>query len=308
MATPLELNQAFINVWDGILDINNNLKLKDAENVKLTGNQTISGIKTFSVPPVSATNPSSNNQVANKGYVDNAIALAVTGEIDPETSAFVTKEGDQEIGGIKTFNQSPIVPDLVWEDEFDNAEPPELITAASPDGAVVNRKSLEEAIAAIDITDSVGGMIADAIDEALFIDDKPIYVTAIGNDPQDVNGVKTFISSPVVPTPTTNMQAATKKYVDDEIINAISGGEIDLSGFVDTTTNQTIAGVKTFSSNPISTAIQLNAVNALTRKDYVDTQLGTKADQSDLTNLTIRVTNLEDLTVFEEHMDTNPII
>src|SRR5690606_33567100 len=38
---------------------------------------------------------------------------------------------------------------------------------------------------------------------------------------QTVAGIKTFSSSPVVPTPTTDMQAATKKYVDD---NAGSGG------------------------------------------------------------------------------------
>ena len=38
---------------------------------------------------------------------------------------------------------------------------------------------------------------------------------------QTVAGVKTFSSSPVVPTPTTNMQAATKKYIDDI---AIAGG------------------------------------------------------------------------------------
>ena len=39
---------------------------------------------------------------------------------------------------------------------------------------------------------------------------------------------------------------------------------------VSTNSNQTIAGIKTFSSNPISTATQNTAVNALTRKDYVD--------------------------------------
>jgi hypothetical protein len=31
-------------------------------------------------------------------------------------------------------------------------------------------------------------------------------------------GIKTFSSSPIVPTPTTDMQAATKKYVDEQIL------------------------------------------------------------------------------------------
>lgn len=39
---------------------------------------------------------------------------------------------------------------------------------------------------------------------------------------ETIAGVKTFSSSPVVPTPTTDMQAATKKYVDDN-----AGGAVD---------------------------------------------------------------------------------
>jgi len=42
-----------------------------------------------------------------------------------------------------------------------------------------------------------------------------IYVALIGD--QTVAGIKTFSASPIVPTPTTDMQASTKKYVDDNI-------------------------------------------------------------------------------------------
>lgn len=45
--------------------------------VNLTGNQTIAGVKTFSSPPISATNPTANNQVANKAYVDTVGNTAV---------------------------------------------------------------------------------------------------------------------------------------------------------------------------------------------------------------------------------------
>lgn len=41
--------------------------------VKLTGNETIAGVKTFSSVPVCATNPSANNQLTNKAYVDAEI-------------------------------------------------------------------------------------------------------------------------------------------------------------------------------------------------------------------------------------------
>ena len=57
-------------------------------------------------------------------------------------------------------------------------------------------------------------------------------VNLTGN--QTVAGVKTFSSSPIVPTPTTNTQAANKEYVDTKV--ALTGDE-------------TIAGIKTFSSN-----------------------------------------------------------
>lgn len=52
---------------------------------------------------------------------------------------------------------------------------------------------------------------------------KGAVVMLTGN--QTVAGVKTFSSSPVVPTPTTDMQAATKKYVDDSVGNA-GGGDM----------------------------------------------------------------------------------
>lgn len=57
---------------------------------------------------------------------------------------------------------------------------------------------------------------------------------------ETVAGIKTFSSSPIVPTPTTDMQASTKKYVDDQ--DAL---DVHLTG------DQTVAGVKTFSSSPI---------------------------------------------------------
>ena len=65
---------------------------KDAANVKLTGNQTVAGVKTFSAPPVSATNPTANNQVANKAYVDSVGNTAVK------------LTGNQTVAGNKTFS------------------------------------------------------------------------------------------------------------------------------------------------------------------------------------------------------------
>lgn len=68
--------------------------------VNLSGNQTIQGVKTFSVPPVSATNPSNNNQVANKSYVDSVGNTAVK------------LTGNQTIQGTKTFNNNIVSPNI----------------------------------------------------------------------------------------------------------------------------------------------------------------------------------------------------
>ncbi|EPW6660743.1 hypothetical protein ACWNS4_000294 [Campylobacter coli] len=72
------------------------LNSKIDNKVTKTGDETIAGVKTFSVPPVSATNPTANNQVANKSYVDTV------------GNSKVALSGNQTIAGIKTFNVAPV--------------------------------------------------------------------------------------------------------------------------------------------------------------------------------------------------------
>ncbi|ELQ6956787.1 hypothetical protein QRK15_000157 [Campylobacter coli] len=72
------------------------LNSKIDNKVTKTGNETIAGVKTFSVPPVSATNPTANNQVANKSYVDTV------------GNSKVALSGNQTIAGVKTFSVPPV--------------------------------------------------------------------------------------------------------------------------------------------------------------------------------------------------------
>ncbi|MGQ2607620.1 hypothetical protein ACT6A1_00655 [Campylobacter coli] len=72
------------------------LNSKIDNKVTKTGNETIAGVKTFSAPPVSATNPTANNQVANKSYVDTV------------GNSKVALSGNQTIAGVKTFSVPPV--------------------------------------------------------------------------------------------------------------------------------------------------------------------------------------------------------
>ncbi|HEF9681727.1 TPA: hypothetical protein SBY69_001348 [Campylobacter coli] len=72
------------------------LNSKIDNKVTKTGNETIAGVKTFSVPPVSATNPTANNQVANKSYVDTV------------GNSKVALSGNETIAGVKTFSVPPM--------------------------------------------------------------------------------------------------------------------------------------------------------------------------------------------------------
>ncbi|OEX23279.1 ATP synthase subunit B family protein [Campylobacter coli] len=85
------------NEYD-IANINAQVKAK----VTKTGDETIAGVKTFSVPPVSATNPTANNQVANKAYVDSVV------NVKANANAVVALTGNQTIAGVKTFNAAPV--------------------------------------------------------------------------------------------------------------------------------------------------------------------------------------------------------
>lgn len=91
--------------------------------------------------------------------------------------------------------------------------------------------------------------------------------------PSVISGVKTFTSSPLVPTPLGADEAATKGYVD-----VVDGSMVRLTG------NQNVAGIKTFTSIPVLPASDPTTSNQVTRKDYVDTGLALKADASAMTS------------------------
>lgn len=111
LATKEEVNEINSTLTDAINTINT--KANADAVVNLTSDQTIEGVKTFSVVPIVATQPTEDTQVANKAYVDSK-----SSEITRLTDAIATKANadavvnltdEQTIEGVKTFSMVPIV-------------------------------------------------------------------------------------------------------------------------------------------------------------------------------------------------------
>lgn len=71
---------------------------KDAQNVKLTGAQSVAGVKTFTDSPVVPTTPGTTVSAVNQDWAENAAYL------DDTVNNLVHKEGNEIIKGEKTFN------------------------------------------------------------------------------------------------------------------------------------------------------------------------------------------------------------
>ena len=75
-----------------------------------------------------------------------------------------------------------------------------------------------------------------------YVDDSTVGIS--GNE--TIAGIKTFSSSPIVPTPTTDYQASTKKYVDDIAIAGSPDASTTVKGIVEEATSaEIIAGTGT---------------------------------------------------------------
>lgn len=87
-------------------DLQNALNAKANDNavVKLTGNQTVGGTKTFSTSPVV---PSKNSAAAN---TPTAIATEAQVFLKANDADVVKLTGNQTVAGVKTFSEFPVTP------------------------------------------------------------------------------------------------------------------------------------------------------------------------------------------------------
>ncbi|WP_086297748.1 hypothetical protein [Campylobacter devanensis] len=169
------------------VDTRVNAKANANAVVALTGNQTIAGVKTFSSPPISATNPTANNQVANKAYVDSVV------NVKANANAVVALTGNQTIAGVKTFSSPVVVPNATADTHAVNL-------------AQLNTKANQATTYTKTEVDTRVNAKANA----------NATVNLTGN--QTIAGIKTFSSIPVSATQPTNAnQVANKAYVDSKL-------------------------------------------------------------------------------------------
>lgn len=78
----------------------------DSQSVKLTGNQTVAGVKTFSSSPVIPETPTQDTQAASKGYVDDVVAGVTLGQIPDNslTESKMANEMKKQSGGVAPYD------------------------------------------------------------------------------------------------------------------------------------------------------------------------------------------------------------
>lgn len=210
--------------------------------VNLSGAQTISGVKSFSVYPVfsgTSGDPTSDKQFATKGYVDKMApsgfhfkspALTPVGGVCTWTQVVDALYTGVPFIQVVDNNGSIVQADI----NFNTATSTVTVKIYSADSVPANKYVLHVAGKGALSTDQITDLIVDTVSD------------------QDIAGKKTFTVTPVIPllAPTENTQVANKAYVDSvgsgsvELANAYADGQ-----FISKTTTsaQTIKGALTIS-------------------------------------------------------------
>ncbi len=192
--------------------------------------------------------PRSDLDASIQASLDNADS-AVSGSV-PDAST-TTKGKVQLAGDLSGTSDAPVVASGA------------ITSAKIADGTIVNTDiSGSAAIAQSKIANLTTDLTAKANDNAV------VHLTGA----ETVAGVKTFSSSPVVPTPTTNTQAANKSYVDSAAASGAPDASSSTKGIVQLTGD--LGGTATSPTVPgLTSKANDNAVVHLTGSESIS---GTK--------------------------------
>ena len=159
-----------------------------------------------------------------------------------DNSAVVHLAGSETVTGVKTFSASPTVPTPTTNSQVANKAYADSM--AAPD-ATTSAKGI------VQLTGDLGGTATAPTVPGLAAKANNNAVVHLSGD-ETAGGIKTFSSSPIVPTPTTNTQAANKAYVDSTAAAAAPDASSSTKGLVQltgdlggTATAPTVPGLST---------------------------------------------------------------
>ena len=219
----IELINEELTILEGKVSALESGKADDSAVVKLTGAQTVQGVKTFTSSPIVPT-PTANNEAATKKYVDDntpeytaGLGLSISNDVigieQNYADNLVKKTGNQQtINSLIVFNTMPRAPGTPTNDS-DVANKYYVDTVAGGGGGGGTSYTAGTGLQLVGTEFSLDSATQTAVSAVSGKADDNAVVKLAGA--QTVAGVKTFSDSPIVPTPTTDYQVATKKYVDD---------------------------------------------------------------------------------------------
>lgn len=171
-----------------------NITVVDSTAVKLTGDQTVAGVKTFSSNPIStATQSTATNALTRKDYVDTKAPIA-----SPTFTGTVKLPATTSIGNVSST-------ELEYLDGATSNIQTQLAGKLGTTATAAAATKLATAR-------TINGVNFDGTANITLPVSDSTAVNLTGN--QTIEDVKTFTSSPIVPTPTTYTQAVNKAYVD----------------------------------------------------------------------------------------------
>lgn len=142
-----------------------------------------------------------------------------------DNSAVVHLAGSETVTGVKAFSVSPTVPTPTTNTQVANKAYADSM--AAPD-ATTSAKGI------VQLTGDLGGTATSPTVPGLAGKANNNAVVHLSGD-ETMGGIKTFSSSPIVPTPSTNTQAANKSYVDNAASAAAPDATTSTKGLVQLT-------------------------------------------------------------------------
>lgn len=241
----ITIDMALRELWQKAVVIEGRATNLESDTVYKAGTQTITGVKTFSVNPKLLGSggvlvPSDESHPINKKYYENTetgTGAVILGKYKEDQSEF-----NQDIYGTKTFTKSPKIP-TTPEEDVSAINKKFLDSSASNVLHRTGNENLEGVKTFYEIPRVVrtdGEPVIPTYDSEVIVksyyDSTGVKLTGA----QSIGGVKTFNSSPKVPTnPADGISAINKDFLDSQN-----------SSVVHKTENETIAGEKTFSTVP----------------------------------------------------------